>query len=74
MCRVLVDGIQVQKVGTVSQSKSNNVYLGRSNTLCTLATLGAHSPTLCTLVHLEPLTHLGEILPLAILVEVEERD
>jgi hypothetical protein len=54
-----VDGIQVQKVGAVSQSKSGNVCFYNTvctgytwspltytplATLATLATLGAHSP------------------------------
>jgi hypothetical protein len=37
-----VDGIQVHKVVTVSRSKSDNVWI--YSTVCTLATLGAHSP------------------------------
>jgi hypothetical protein len=39
----LVDGIQVKKVRRISQSKSGNIWI--ENTVCTLATLGAHSPT-----------------------------
>jgi hypothetical protein len=40
---LLVDGIQVHKVVTVSRSKSGNVWI--HSTVCTLATLGAHSPS-----------------------------
>jgi hypothetical protein len=38
----MMDGIQVHKGMTVSQRKSSNVWI--YNTVCTLATLGAHSP------------------------------
>jgi hypothetical protein len=39
---LMVDGIQVHKVVTVSQSKSGNAWI--YSTVCTLATLGARSP------------------------------
>jgi hypothetical protein len=40
----VVDGIQVEKVKRLSQSKSSNAWIYGSTTLSTLATLGAHSP------------------------------
>jgi hypothetical protein len=41
----LVDGIQVEKVTTASQSKSVNVWILKQRTLSALAALGAHSPS-----------------------------